>query len=76
MHDALPAEAWEEMEPKLSGLAAGYGTILFFENIEVWNKLVENNPRSKPMAGPWSNVTSGMLQYTGELTNSTKCDDD
>lgn len=64
MKKALPEDAWPKMEPKLSGLAAGYGTILFFENTDVWDKLVEDSPRSQPMAEPWSNVVNGMLQYT------------
>lgn len=57
------------MEGKIKGLAAGYGTVTFFENQDIWDQLVEDSPRSKPMVEPWGNVVSGMLQYTGELLN-------
>lgn len=66
LESALPADAFKKMKTKVQGLAAGIGTILFFENQNTWDKLVEQSPRSKPMAEPWSNVVSGMLQYTGQ----------
>lgn len=63
----LPEDAFQAMKEKVQGLAAGIGTVLFFENQDVWSMLVESSPRAKPMVDPWSNVVSGMIQYAGEF---------
>lgn len=59
----LPAEAFVATEAKIDGcFAAGYGTILFFEDITVVEGLQKMFPTYKDNFPIWSQHTSGMHQ--------------
>lgn len=60
----VPAEAFASTEHKIdSSFAAGYGTILFYEDQEVVEKLQNNFPLYSEKFPIWSQHTSAMHQY-------------
>ncbi len=63
MKQLLPAEALEETLGKIGAFKAAYGTILFYENQEVVGDLEANFPRYAHNFQPWSQQSSGMLQF-------------
>lgn len=56
-------EAYKQTEAKLNGFAAGYGTILFFEDQAVVEFLQNGYPTYKDNFPIWSNQSNGMLQF-------------
>ncbi|QDQ03453.1 nitroreductase family protein [Lysinibacillus fusiformis] len=48
---------------RFHGFAAGYGTVLFFENNEVMDSFQEKFPKLKDQFPIWSQQGAGMLQY-------------
>jgi uncharacterized protein len=58
-----PPEAWEGSEKKLSGFAAGYGTILFYEDPATISQLQETFPIYSDKFPQWSEHTNAMHQY-------------
>jgi uncharacterized protein len=58
-----PPEAWEGSEKKLSGFAAGYGTILFYEDPATIAELTDKFPIYADKFPQWSEHTSAMHQY-------------
>ena len=60
----IPQEAFIEIDKKISNsFASGYGTILFFEDNDVVEKLQKKFPLYKDSFPIWSNHTSAMHQF-------------
>ncbi len=59
----VPAEKFAPTESKIKSFSLGYGTILYFEDMEVVSKLQQSFPTYKDNFPIWSNQTSGILQY-------------
>jgi predicted oxidoreductase (fatty acid repression mutant protein) len=60
----LPEEFAASIKEKLLGFAAGYGTVLFFEDQETVKSLQKRFPKVKDTFPSWSLQASGMLQYS------------
>ena len=59
----VPADAFKATEQKIDGsFACGYGTVLFFEDLEVVENLQKAFPAYKDNFPGWSVQTSGMHQ--------------
>lgn len=58
----VPVESFAATESKINSFAAGYGTILYFEDQDVVKGLQESFPAYKDNFPLWSNQSSGMLQ--------------
>lgn len=58
----VPVESFAATESKINSFAAGYGTILYFEDQDVVKGLQESFPAYKDNFPVWSNQSSGMLQ--------------
>ncbi len=59
----VPALSYPNTEQKINkSFASGYGTILFFEDFEVVNRLENSFPAYKERFKEWSQQTSGMHQ--------------
>ena len=56
-------EQWSDTEAKMKGFAAGYGTVLFFEDQTAIKKLQEQFPTYAEAFPQFSLNSSGMLQY-------------
>ena len=68
-----PPDTWEgHTENRLKGFANAYGTVLFFEDPENTNKLIEQYPFAKDKFPVWSQHTSAIHQVIiwTALTNS------
>lgn len=61
--DKVGAERFPEIETRLNGFAAGYGTLLFYEDQSVIHYLEENFASYKENFQPRSQQTSGMHQF-------------
>jgi predicted oxidoreductase (fatty acid repression mutant protein) len=59
----VPAENFAATEERINGFAAGYGTVLFFEDQSVVENLQEQFALYAENFPIWSNQSSGMLQY-------------
>lgn len=59
----VPAGAFAETEEKLNSFAAGYGTILFYEDENPVKELQKTFPRYKDNFPRWSEQSAGMLQF-------------
>ncbi|WP_421617926.1 nitroreductase family protein [Brevibacillus sp. TJ4] len=59
----VPAEHFSSTEEKMNAFASGYGTVLFFEDTSVVEKLQQQFADYKDNFPVWSNQSSGMLQY-------------
>lgn len=59
----VPAEAFASTEQKINSFAAGYGTVLFFEDQPTVKALQEKFPLYKDNFPVWSSQSSGMLQF-------------
>lgn len=60
----VPAEAFSATESKIdNAFASGYGTILFYEDLEVVEKLQKTFPPYADNFPVWSQHTSGMHQF-------------
>ena len=62
LKEIVPAEAFSATESKIKSFAAGYGTLLYFEDQEVVRGLQEKFPSYKDNFPIWSNQSCGMLQ--------------
>ena len=58
-----PPESWEASEKKLSGFAAGYGTVLFYEDPADVAALQEKFALYADKFPQWSEHTNAMHQY-------------
>lgn len=59
----VPAENFSSTEEKMNSFGNGYGTILFFEDTTVIEKLQQQFADYKDNFPVWSNQSSGMLQF-------------
>jgi hypothetical protein len=59
----VPADKFAPTEEKIDGFAAGYGTVLFFEDVRPVKTLQENFPTYAEHFPNWSQNSSGMLQF-------------
>lgn len=59
----VPAERFAATEEKIKGFAAGYGTILFFEEKEIVKALQEQYPAYAENFPIWASQANGMLQF-------------
>ncbi|QQO10957.1 nitroreductase family protein [Breznakiella homolactica] len=60
---AVSPEAFARTEKKIDGFKAGYGTVLFFEDQAVIQKLQDENPLYKDVFPGWSLNSAGMIQF-------------
>lgn len=58
-----PASTLENTEKKIASFAKGYGTILFFEDMDVVKNLQEKFPLYADNFPKWSLQSNGMLEY-------------
>ncbi len=63
MKQILPENALNDTLTKIAGFKAAYATILFFENQEIVEGLEKQFPRYAHNFQPWSQQSSGMLQF-------------
>lgn len=59
----VAADKFSETEAKIDSFAAGYGTVLYFEDTEIVKSLQEQFPSYKDNFPIWSKESSGMHQY-------------
>jgi len=59
----VPAEKFSPTEDKIKSFAAGYGTVLFFEDMAVVENLQAQFPGYAANFPIWSGHASGMLQF-------------
>lgn len=59
----VPADKFGSTEEKINSFAAGYGTILYFEDMSVVSELQKNVPSYAENFPIWSNQSAGMLQF-------------
>ena len=60
----VPADSFAQTEARIAGFAAGYGTVLFFEDQTVVEGLQKAFELYKDNFPVWSLQSSGMLQFT------------
>lgn len=54
---------FEKTKNKITSFSKGYGTLLYFEDLNIINDLTEQFPEYADNFLIWANQTSGMLQY-------------
>ena len=60
----VPAEKFKATEDKIDGaFRSGYGTVLYFEDMDVIGGLQERFPSYRDNFPVWSNHSAGMLQF-------------
>ncbi|WP_028611253.1 nitroreductase family protein [Paenibacillus harenae] len=59
----VPADQFESTEQKMNAFKAGYGTVLFFEDKDVVDGLMQSFPSYAQNFPIWSQHTSGMHQF-------------
>ncbi len=60
----VPAEKFASTENKIASFAAGYGTILYFDDTAVTGALAERFPTYAQNFPIWAQQANGMLQFT------------
>ena len=63
LRNIVPAQNFSSTENKVKSFAAGYGTILYYEDVEIVEQLQKQFPTYADNFPIWSNQSSGMLQY-------------
>lgn len=63
LREIVPEENWKRTENRLKSFAAGYGTILFFEDTATTNSYMEEYPLYKEAFPVWACESGGMLQF-------------
>ncbi len=63
MREKLSAEKFPRTEKKISGFMAGYGTVLFFEDVDVVEDLVEKFPTYADNFREWSLQGAAIMEY-------------
>lgn len=59
----VPAESFAQTEGKINSFAAGYGTVLYFDDTSITNGLAEQFPLYKDNFPVWAQQSNGMLQF-------------
>ncbi len=60
---AVSPEAFQKTEAKIAGFKNSYGTVLFFNDMDIVKKLQDDFPLFKETFAEWSLVASGILEY-------------
>lgn len=68
----VPADKFGPTDQKIDTFAAGYGTILFFEDMETVARLQKAFPKYADNFPTWSNQSGGMLQFAVWTALSTE----
>src|SRR6056297_2965003 len=63
LREIVPEEKFASTEEKIDGFRSGYGTAVFFEEMEIVESLQERFPTYADNFPVWSDHSSGMLQY-------------
>lgn len=63
LRKTAPAEGFERTEKKLAGFAAGHGTILYFNDETVKQRMMNDNTLYSDYFPPWELQHNGMLQF-------------
>jgi predicted oxidoreductase (fatty acid repression mutant protein) len=63
MRERLPEEKFPRTEKKINGFKAGYGTILFFEDMDVVQDLVDKFPTYADNFRNWSLQGAAIMEY-------------
>ncbi|RXZ82680.1 nitroreductase family protein [Paenibacillaceae bacterium] len=59
----VPADQFESTAQRMNGFRSGYGTVLFFEDVETIDGLKAQFPPYQDRFDTWSHHSSGMLQF-------------
>lgn len=59
----VPASSFAQTESKINSFAAGYGTVLYFDDTSITNGLCEKFPLYKDNFPVWAQQSNGMLQF-------------
>lgn len=63
LRKVVPAQSFAPTEEKINSFAAGYGTVLYFNDTAVTNALCEQYPLYKDNFPVWAQQANGMLQF-------------
>ncbi|MGM0380029.1 MAG: nitroreductase family protein [Bacillota bacterium] len=63
LKEIVPEDKFGDTKEKINSFKAAYGTILFFEDLNIVDSLQERFPLYSDNFPIWSNQASGMLQY-------------
>ena len=63
LRKVVPPNAFAPTEEKINSFAAGYGTILYFDDTSITNGLAEQFPLYKENFPVWAQQANGMLQF-------------
>jgi len=59
----VPSEKFSATEEKINGFAAGHGTVLYFDEMDIIHELQEKYPIYKDNFPLWGQQANGMLQF-------------
>ncbi len=59
----IPADKFAPTEEKIAGFAAGYASVMFFEDYSTVNNLMKSFPTYAEHFPNWSHQSSGMVQF-------------
>lgn len=59
----VPADSFAQTEEKIKSFAAGYGTVLYFDDTSITNGLAEQFALYKDNFPVWAQQANGMLQF-------------
>jgi predicted oxidoreductase (fatty acid repression mutant protein) len=63
LRPVVPEEEFSSTKEKIDGFRSGYGTVLFYEDMEIVENLQQSFPLYSDNFPKWSEHSSGMLQY-------------
>ncbi|CRG86861.1 hypothetical protein PISL3812_03873 [Talaromyces islandicus] len=62
--ETMPEAVYGFLAPRLAGFKAAYGSVLFFEDDADLEKMKADHPSAAPLVNEFSDVSSGMHQFT------------
>ena len=62
LRDRVPTDKFGESEKKINGFAAGYGTVMYFDDKAIVEKTAEENPKYADNFRLWAEHGMGILQ--------------
>lgn len=63
LRSIVPPESFAKTEEKINSFAAGHGTVLYFDETETTNALMEQFPAYRDNFPVWAQQANGMLQF-------------
>lgn len=63
LRDKVPADKFGPTEAKINGFAAGYGTILYFDDESITEAFANDFPSYAANFNIWADQANGMLQF-------------